>query len=630
MATISSQSTRTAGAVARYAMKEPVAVSAANASVPLFEHELAMIRTRHGKDGVRPKVLTDESGKTVRDQDGAPANVKDSKGNTVYEAKFVQAYALVQSYGHDELDPDDPQSWARAQELGRALVEDRFPGHPALIATEVNGRSGCVHNHIIVGAVHPGTGKSLDTNVLTHSRLAIAHDRVLAEHGFSQREDMQAIVADAERRVARARAQAEAIMPQGLSESQRTRRLLAAENSVKLERNGTWSVAQEREAKRQREHERYLLNEQTRAAARELGFDPPKELFSEIVLESRITAALNDPRSRNWDELAEVGRLHGVAISRRGQDVRYGMLLEQPDGSLAEPVRAHTRRGGLEGSGKGLGAGFSRSDVEAAVRRNADLDRSLERQQEYVDASHSMQQWREGGEFEAEFERLRAEREAELAMNLAPERPKSETLPTQHPVRRFASAAPAVAEPTAFQERVFRSRIREVRSKSPKMQARIDALGSFEERWCGRIPSTPEERLAFEREVSAIGIGAQALKNAEPYMAPELHAYLSRRTAQGTDAQAAVERKKALDDRLLGLRRQAKADPFNARGTADRLRETEADLRFETGYIKRLRDDRAAGLYRSRRHERMEHLKQQAAAMAAAIDESQRKHEYGG
>lgn len=630
MATISSQSTRTAGAVSRYALKEPVAVSAVNASVPLFEHELAMIRTRHGKDGVRPKVLTDESGKTVRDQDGAPVNVKNSKGNTVYEAKFVQAYALVQSYGHDELDPDDPQSWARAQELGRALVEDRFPGHPALIATEVNGRSGCVHNHIIVGAVHPGTGKSIDTNVLTHSRLAIAHDRVLAEQGFSQREDMQAIVADAERRVARARAHAEAVMPQGLSESQRTRRLVVAENSVKLERNGAWSVAQERDAKRQREHERYLLNEQTRAAARELGFDPPKELFSEIVLESRITASLNDPRSRNWAELAEVGRFHGVAISRRGQDVRYGMLLEQPDGSLAEPARAHTRRGGLEGSGKGLGAGFRRSDVEGAVQRNADLHCALERQQEYVDASHLMQQWRDGGEFEAEFERLRAEADAASTAALATSEAKVEEA-TQPHRKRFATAARTPrSETTVLTGPAFRSRIRDARSKSPKMQARFEALVLLEERWRGSIPSTPKERIAFEQEVSAIGIGSLTLKGAEPYVDRELHAYLVKRTEQGAEAKAAVERKKALDDRLLGLRRQAQADPFNARGTADRLRETEADLRFETGYIKRLREDRAAGLYGSRRHERLEHLKQQTAARAAAIDESQRTREYGG
>lgn len=82
-------------------------------------------------------------------------------------------------------------------------------------------------------------------------------------------------------------------------------------------------------------------------------------------------------------------------------------------------------------------------------------------------------------------------------------------------------------------------------------------------------------------------------------------------------------------DRTTLMKRIPKADPFNARGTADRLRETEAALRFETGYIKRLREDRAAGLYGSRRHERMEHQRKKAAARAPEIGAPQRDRAYG-
>lgn len=612
MATISSQSTRTAGAVSRYAQKAPVAVSAVNASVPMFERELAAIRARHGKDGVRPKVLMDDKGKVVHDEDGNPVVVKDSHGSTVYEARYVQAYSLVQSYGYDELDPDDPESWARAQELGRALIEDRFPGHPALIATEVNGRSGCVHNHLIVGAVHPVTGKSIDSNVVTHSRLAIQHDRVLAEHGFFQREDMQEITADAAQRIAGARARTLARMPEHLSENQRCRRLVAAENSVKLHSSAGRSVVQEREDKRLREHGRYMLNEQTREAARSIGIEPPAERFSEIVLETRITAALNDPRSRSWDELAEVGRLNGVAISRRGHDVSYGMMLEQPDGSLAGPARAHIRRGGIEGSGKGLGPGFRRADVEAAIERNTRLQLVEEHREEYADAALTVQRWRESGEFEDAFERLRTEATAEPTTPSEAQPEPAEPAPFRR--RRFQTAAQARPEPA------YQSRLRTLKSKSPVMQERLNALAPFEEHWHGRLPSSAQERIDFEEQASRIGIGRAVLKGTEPYMYPELYGYLSLRADHAEHGSAAVDRRKILEERLPGLERQAKADPFNARGTTDRLREARADLKFETGYIQRVREDHAAGIYDSREHERAEHVKKQVAARAARLE----------
>ncbi|MFP3454435.1 hypothetical protein R0K30_22795, partial [Bacillus sp. SIMBA_154] len=82
------------------------------------------------------------------------------------------------------------------------------------------------------------------------------------------------------------------------------------------------------------------------------------ERFSEIVLESRIRETLNDPRVQSWDDAAEIGRENGVTIKRRGRDVSYGMMLAQSDGALAEPARAHTRRGGVKDSGKGLGDGY--------------------------------------------------------------------------------------------------------------------------------------------------------------------------------------------------------------------------------------------------------------------------------
>src|SRR5690625_7675508 len=100
---MSSQSTRAGGRSGTYATKYSGAVSALNATVPGIEWRLQEIRPAHGKDGLRPRVEVDENGGLPRDENGNYVVAKDSMGNTVYESKYVEAYSLVQSFGHDDL-----------------------------------------------------------------------------------------------------------------------------------------------------------------------------------------------------------------------------------------------------------------------------------------------------------------------------------------------------------------------------------------------------------------------------------------------------------------------------------------------------------------------------------------------
>ncbi|WP_218220431.1 relaxase/mobilization nuclease domain-containing protein [Nesterenkonia sp. Act20] len=356
-----------------------MAISAINATVPRFEQQLQEIRLAHGKDGLRPRQAVDEDGKTLRDKNGDPVIARDRWGEAVYEAKYIQAYSAVQSFGREELDPDDPSSWTRANELGRAFAHDRAPGHPALIATEISGRSGMVHNHIIFGAVHPETGKSIDSNVFTPSRMIVAHDRVLAEQGFEQPAFMRQIAMAVEAEMAMRRWQIEDAAPAGLSPSQLGRRISAAESSVKVRHHvdhaGRQTPEQVREARQQREYERYELNEATRSGALAIGVTPPKERFCELELESRVVNSFNDPRSIGWAELSTVGRERGVTISRRGEDVTYGMMLADSNGELQEPARAHRRRGTK------LGEGYRVEDVESSLERNRLLNLQREKRQ---------------------------------------------------------------------------------------------------------------------------------------------------------------------------------------------------------------------------------------------------------
>ncbi|WP_433676907.1 relaxase/mobilization nuclease domain-containing protein [Microbacterium gorillae] len=636
MVNVSSQSTYTSGRAQNYAKKDAVAISALNASVPLFEKRLQEIRVRHGKDGMRPRALTDSEGNFLRDASGTPVPARDANGRPIYQSTHVQAYCLIQSFGHDELDPHDPESWTIAQELGRTLAEERFPGHPALIATEINGRSGCVHNHIVVGAVHPKTGKSIDSNVVTHSRLAIAHDRVLAANGFTQRADMALKSQNAEQAMAAARAAVLADPASAaLSPSHRQRRITAAENAVRLHRDTSTSAAQARESRRLREFDRYQFTERDRLIAADLGMAPPAERFSEVELEARVKEALSDPRFQSWDDLSAIAREYRVTIAARGQDVSFGMMLLQPDGTLAEPARAHVRRGGRPGTNKGLGDGFRRGDVEAAIKRNVRAheqpqQRPVEQQPSAMHLEHLRRIDELAAQRRAHTVELQAASEAAWASAIgqsqqAPE-PTQKLEPVQAPHdprplpykrRRFVAPAPtAPAVPTV----AFRSEVRDLPATTDTLRRRLNGLAEFEERWREQLPDTPEERIAFEQQATEIGIGPKLLEYVNGHLDPELQARLTQRAEQAVERQRAFERAQRLKDKMPALERDAKADPLGIRGDADKCREARRELSFETGYVERIDANRAAGIYTSRGQERTAHLRQKNAQRVAQLD----------
>lgn len=64
-----------------------------------------------------------------------------------------QAYSVVQSFSRDEFDMDDATSAERVHELGLELARRTFPGHQALVVTQRDGKSGLLHNHIVVSNV---------------------------------------------------------------------------------------------------------------------------------------------------------------------------------------------------------------------------------------------------------------------------------------------------------------------------------------------------------------------------------------------------------------------------------------------------------------------------------------------
>jgi hypothetical protein len=64
-----------------------------------------------------------------------------------------QAYSVVQSFSREEFDMDDLASAERVHELGMELARRTFPGHQVLVVTQRDGKSGLLHNHIVVSNI---------------------------------------------------------------------------------------------------------------------------------------------------------------------------------------------------------------------------------------------------------------------------------------------------------------------------------------------------------------------------------------------------------------------------------------------------------------------------------------------
>ncbi|AOT04719.1 relaxase/mobilization nuclease domain-containing protein [Arthrobacter sp. U41] len=161
MAIVVSSPSRTAGALINYVLNEKVGQSPGTRYV-----------AASGLGGCIPK--------------RARQQFTDTRKRFNKETGFVQAYHVIESFGLNELDPKDPGDQERAHALGIALAHDRFPGRMFLVVTQIDGKTGCLHNHIVINSLDTRTGRSLDSSIVMHSKLAREHDRVLAVEGFDQ------------------------------------------------------------------------------------------------------------------------------------------------------------------------------------------------------------------------------------------------------------------------------------------------------------------------------------------------------------------------------------------------------------------------------------------------------------
>lgn len=65
----------------------------------------------------------------------------------------IQIIAIVQSFSKKEFDPANEGDILKANQVGQQLVNEHFKGRQALVCTQIDGKKGYVHNHILINDV---------------------------------------------------------------------------------------------------------------------------------------------------------------------------------------------------------------------------------------------------------------------------------------------------------------------------------------------------------------------------------------------------------------------------------------------------------------------------------------------
>lgn len=275
-----------------------VAISGINGCIPeVAEKQRRDNRKRWGKNGTR--------------------TVRNGFGNLAPEGEYVQAYHVIRSHarvGLGALDPENPEDISTAHELDVALArklagKNRY----ATVHTQIDGRTGCIHSHIVIDSIDKATGKSFDSSHVKHKLLAATSDAQLAEAGYEQVNTLD-------------------------------------RGAEKLEKSEL----------------RALAKYQSWEADGRAGAEP----FSVAVLKRRVRDALASESFTSWEGFEETALDLGVDVEQRGEKGRgisYAMLRDDGNEDFLPISNADKRKAST------LGRDYMMDAVERAIHRNLAL-----------------------------------------------------------------------------------------------------------------------------------------------------------------------------------------------------------------------------------------------------------------
>jgi hypothetical protein len=552
-----------------------VAASGINGCIPEFaEKQMRDNRKRWDKNGER---------------------IVEKNGRKAVEGVYVQAYHVIQSFARDgrgSLDPDSSEDWEIAHENGIALAR-KLAGKTRLatVHTQVDGKTGCVHNHIVIDSVDRQTGRSFDSSNVKHKLLAVTHDSVLAEAGFEQVNELTT-------------------------------------GAEKVEKSELRGLAK---------HQQWEAGDKT-----------THEPFSVAVLKHRIQNALADTTFTSWDEFEDAAEMHGVDAQQRGESGRgisYAMLRNHSNGDDYLSVsRSDIRKAST------LGRDFLMGAVEAAIARNLATQQAQQSGQPAHQAASPVQaaaaipqakrvqaqsvtarepqeastadqvagaesptlsapmasvaepDTREHEESTLSPAPVEDARKSSLDSRRAAQDELEEEVPTQSshhvpsrpPAGRVTLAPPVSRSPTpVITGSPYSSPLRRVRVKTEKQQAIVDQAAAFDE--LAKEPLARGERL--DESSVPKGIGPRFLDTLGDRFDPVVLSELALRQIKKARASALFDTAKAAAERLEELRLRGEREDPTGWYTSTEAVELKGRARIYGVRQKALRDQIAAGVY---------------------------------
>ncbi len=94
----------------------------------------------------------------------------------------IQIIAIVQSFSKKEFDPKNEGDILKANQVGQQLVNEHFKGRQALVCTQIDGKSGHIHNHILINDVSMIDLKGCTKQQYYYKNIEIWTDEITQEY----------------------------------------------------------------------------------------------------------------------------------------------------------------------------------------------------------------------------------------------------------------------------------------------------------------------------------------------------------------------------------------------------------------------------------------------------------------
>ena len=94
----------------------------------------------------------------------------------------IQIIAIVQSFSKKEFDPTNEGDILKANQVGQQLVNEHFKGRQALVCTQIDGKKGYVHNHILINDVSMIDLKGCTKQQYYYKNIEIWTDEITQEY----------------------------------------------------------------------------------------------------------------------------------------------------------------------------------------------------------------------------------------------------------------------------------------------------------------------------------------------------------------------------------------------------------------------------------------------------------------